>query len=684
VEGAELELVARARISAVYDIEVVPPYAYALERGLLHVLDVRDPTTVREIGALELPRTHARLWLHRRFLYLFGFGQALAAVDISDPVRPRWVAEWPEFTAPLGDLFEVSGSRAYLIKRTTETGSLVLEVLALTEDAARPRVLGKVDLGVRAQFNWGGGIAEQQGFVFFQVPQPNEDPSRDGVIVVDARDPARPRIERTLLLPAGRHFRDIEVRGDLLLLLQGQPAAGLAIFQMGTEDEPQLLGEVTHPELRHGIDLIVHGDVVYATFKLAIDLATFDISDPRHPKLAYTYKIPDVQAAGLGMTLVENRLYVAGDAGPSPILDVSEPQAPRLLGHWEYEGGFVGDLVREGPLTLVANLGTGIYVYDLSNPHKPRRLARHIVATSDEEWQWNVTLAAESSRALVAYESVPTELLDLSKPSTPVVLGRFTPRGLVHAAVLTRSYAVLGYREVAEGKRPSLYDSSAFSGRGGLEIIDFTRPGQPRSLAILPLDQAVTDIAVAGEHVLAAHPDGSLTVVEISTPAAPLAVGRFGGEKPVDGTLALRSARLAVSKDGRWAFVVHRGASAPGDPYRGLATLTVMDLQEPSRPRVASELPLDRQDVWEVSIAARGEQLVVFTGEIVLLDVSEPQRPRVELRQPFPYIGYDWVGLTIDDTHLYLGAGEDGAWIYRLPPPRRASRVVPVEVLRYE
>jgi hypothetical protein len=68
--ASKLTLAGRGRVSAIYDIKAVPPYAYALERGVLRVLDVRDPAAVREVGSLEFERPRTRMLLRYPYLYL--------------------------------------------------------------------------------------------------------------------------------------------------------------------------------------------------------------------------------------------------------------------------------------------------------------------------------------------------------------------------------------------------------------------------------------------------------------------------------------------------------------------------------------------------------------------------------------------------------------------------------------
>jgi hypothetical protein len=661
-----IDLVSRARVSAVYDIEVVPPYAYALERGILRVLDVHDPTAVREIDALELESAWFKLTLHHRHIFLTGYGHPMAVLDISDPIRPRWMGELAEFYGTMNDGFEIVGDVAYLVRHAkgdisaAEGVPLLFDVLDLA-DPASPRRLGNLDLGVRVRNLGGSGIAHADGHVFIL--------HSDQIIIVDARVPARPRIERMLPLPEGKRFVDVEVRGDLLFLLQHRPERGLAVYRIREEGEPELLGEAFDTRLLIPVDLIVSGDVVYATFKAEVDLAAFDVSNPRDPLLIFTYTIEDLWAAGLGMTIVDNRLYVAGDGGPTPIFDVSEPQAPHYLGRWEFEGGWVGDVLRTDDLAILTQVGGGIIIYDVANPRAPQRLARYQASRQygPESWQWNVAAAVDASRLLMAYETLPAELMDISDPTRPAVLGKFKPKGLVHAIMLTPKYAFLGYRNAS-----SWWLSTS---GGGIEVIDLSNPKDPSAVADLDLNQAVTDLELNQNLLVATHPDGSLTIVDIRNPTQPIILSRFIGSGSAGVGSSGRVARIALSVDGDLAYIVQRDImdmeSASGNPYFGQGTLTVVDLHEATEPRVLGQLDFERRNIWDLSLAVRGNRVVIYTGNILIVDVSNPAQPTVLEDHPFPHgqlwVG-DWVGLALDDKHLYLGAAEDGLFIYRLPP----------------
>ncbi|UCC49106.1 MAG: hypothetical protein JSV41_02695, partial [Gemmatimonadota bacterium] len=352
------------------------------------------------------------------------------------------------------------------------------------------------------------------------------------------------------------------------------------------------------------------------------------------------------------------------------ILDVSEPLSPRLLGHWPFEGGMVRGIVRVGDLALVANAGGGMFVYDVSEPSAPRRLARRAAATmvGIEDWQWNVVLAAHGSRAVVAYETILTELLDLSEPTTPRVLGWHRPRGLVHAIALSETHALFGYRSVAAGRMPDLHDPTSVGEGGGVEIVDISTPRKPQRTATLDLGGPVTDVAVARGYLVAALADGGLAVIDLRDPSEPAVVARLEGEGGIEA-LPLRTTRIVASPDGSRVYVAHRDLSPREEGFAQTGTFFVVDVSDARAPRRLGQLPLAHRNEREYDIAVRGDQVVLFAGAVMIVDVSDPASPKVVLHEmPVPVrTWWERTFLDVDDQYLYLGADEDGVWIYGLP-----------------
>jgi len=673
--GEAIDLVSRARVSAVYDIEVVPPYAYALERGILRVLDVSDLTDVREIAALELQQPMLRLALNYPYLYLTGWlGQPLVIIDISRPTQPVQLATLSDLAGIGPNGLRIAGKLAYAIRPSendstslnpVDNATLVFEVLDMAKPA-HPKAIGSIDLGIQVAQRRVGRITRMGENILALV---NVNP-RSHLFVIDASIPDKPFIKRTILLPEGRNFADLGVVDDKLFFLQRQPRSnqGLAVYRMHEKDEPELLGECYDPRFQIPIGLIVHEDAIYATFKGEVDLVTFDISNPSEPKLASTYTIDDLWAAGLGMTLVDDHLFVAGDGGPSPIFDVSDAKAPSAVGQWNFKGGWVGDVLRQDSLAILTQVGGGFLIYDVSNPQAPQRLTRYQAASSTglNDWQCNVTAAVSNSRMFMAYETLSSELIDISNPADPTVLGRFTPHGLVHAIALTPAYAVLGY-----GDTPYWWTPAS---TGGIEIVNVSDPSEPHAVALLDLGQAVTDLALHNDHIIAAHPSGMLTILDISKPAEPVILNQPGDSAASEVSSMGRTTRVALSDKGDFAYVMSRDImnmeSASGSLYDGQCTFTIIDLREAKTPRVLSKLDFERRNIWDLSIVVHNNHVVIYTGDILVVNVSDPARPSVIVQESFPPARYwvgEYVGLAVDDENIYLGATEDGLWVYRLP-----------------
>ena len=265
----------------------------------------------------------------------------------------------------------------------------------------------------------------------------------------------------------------------------------------------------------------------------------------------------------------------------------------------------------------------------------------------------------------MAYETLSSELLDISDPTDPRTLGRFTPHGLVQAIALTPEYAVLGYREASDWWSPA-------SG-GGIEIVNVSDPSDPQTVTLLSLGQAVTDIALFHNRIIAAHPGGTLSILDISEPAKPVILSKLSDSSGLEVSSTGRTTSIALSDEGDFAYVVSRDIMNMEDtsnPYYGKCTFKVIDLRKAKTLRVMSQLDFDRHNIWDLSIVAHDNCVVIYTGDILILNVSDPTQPAVITQERFPpalyWVGFK-VGLAADNQNIYLGAAEDGLFVYSLP-----------------
>lgn len=656
------QVVGLGSVSAVYDLEFVPPYLFALERGRLLVLERDEPTHFREVARLEVDPPSFRLARHGHRLLLTGFAP-LAVVDIADPLRPRWLGRLDGSANPWADAFEVAGDLGFLMVRDSAT-EISLRVLDLSNSI--PSEISRVDLGLKEP-GWQAGLAADSERVWVLSPGPRTG-GQGSLAVVDVSDSAEPRVERIIRLPEGRHFTDVEVVKPLVFLLIEEDEDGLALFEDTGDGKLVFLGEVVDPQLWGPIDLLARGPTVFATFKGPIDVAAFSYEGlTLRPILRHA--IPDLWAAGIGMTVADGQLFVSGDGGPSPIFDVSDPGTPRFLGYWDYNGGWAGPMARIGELMLVANVGGGYFVFDLSNPRNPRRLARitSVHGSRPDEYHPTVILAGEGVLAVAAYESGTAEVLDLSDPSQPKVRGEFPVRGLVLAADISDSVVFLGYRSVAQGRTPEFWDSETFTQGGGIQVVEISTPAEPRSLAHLDLGAPVTDVARIGRWLLAAHADGGLTALDIADKVHPEVAGRWPGSGAVDD-IPTRTGRVAIGGSLNRVAVTHRGDG-------NSTSLSILDFSDLTNPRLRARLTLPAQSFPQTLLAMDGDWAVLFDGSLVVVDVSNPDEPQIALRQSLPVTEdwlEEWMDLTASGGFAYLSMNERGLWVFELPS--RASR----------
>jgi hypothetical protein len=680
-----LPLTSQIRTAAVYDFAAVPPYLYAYERGMLRVLDVTDPLAVREVGALEVRPPRVRMMVRGQYLYMRGFNTPVAVIDISSPAAPRLAGELRDVVPTGGRSLCIAGDLALVVRSDAPPVAVAasprfqplrLELRDLARDPLAPPLLSSVDLGVRAAGEF-GALTHADGRAYVLVAQPHETGGRSELVVVDVRDSARPRVERRVHFPAGRLYRNLEVRGDLLYVTQsaaGAPAQnGLSIWRLPPAGELEALGTATNAMIRFPMDLLLHGDVAYLTVKGVPTFVTIDIADPRAPRIVHSHVENENWAGGLGMARHGNRLYVTGDQGPAGFFDISVPDAPRHLGGW-FNGGATRQVLRTGDLVIVQSM-TALLFYRVSDP--TAAAGRHEAVPlywAGGVYQTHIVAGASGDRAVAAYETIPAEVIDIADPSHPVVVGRFEPRGLVHAVAVTPERAFLGYRAPAPHRSARPFDPASLSPRGGIEVLDLTDPAAPRTLHDVALEHVVTDLALQGDRLVAAHADGGITVARIDHTGRPTVLARIAGTGAPAPPVAIPTGRVALSCDGRLAFVSHAVLAPGGDPYGdGTGTLTIIDLADPARPRVRSRLEFQRLGDTSVPAVSHGSRVAVLMGAmggLILLDVSDPADPVLLAREPLPAATYA-EGLAMDDAHVYVGAWEDGVLVYALPPDGR-------------
>lgn len=352
---------------------------------------------------------------------------------------------------------------------------------------------------------------------------------------------------------------------------------GLAIIDVSTPSAPMAVGVTTTTNA-----LRVVGSSTFAFVADDIDLTTADVSVPSTPQVADVYRTTGIQheadltgtwptgpviaylAVGkAGMDVLditnpsapvflgaspitgdtrgvsaEGGLAAAAAITSVSILDVSQPMTPTVLGHWEDQSvlqnlrGYKGIALSAGRAYVCDSYGGGLYILDAgSNPTSPVLLGRYSPFLAQD-----VFVDGNTAYLFGVPVTPPARLdiLDVSLPSTPVLLGAFTepsnvwvPRGVTVAVnpMDGRRYAYLADYE--------------------LKIVDVQDLSLPVWVGTFTSTSSLMGVSVSGRYAFAVSNTGDLYVVDISNPALPSLAGEANGLGPLGSVKALGSLFVA-------------------------------------------------------------------------------------------------------------------------------------------
>jgi len=313
-------------------------------------------------------------------------------------------------------------------------------------------------------------------------------------------------------------------------------------------------------------------------------LLVLDISDPMSPRAGAR-----VGRAALGgmdaMNLhqVGSRLYVAlGDhfrAGGAhaglAIIDVGQPNSPRVLGIWKSRSRMngAGDVTAQGNTVWLGAMSHGVITLDVTDPSQIAE-GPHIMPDRDfpkpNPGRLQIPAArglfADGDRLYVANDAGGLHIFNIADPTNPIIAGRHINRKM--------------------GPKPSAYNNlivregMAFVAIDycGVEIIDVRNPRkmqqvgwwnpwncQTPSNTWFNSGGHTNQIAWVGQNRLAVSGgDAELLILDVSNPNNPVRVGGEGGARNGLGVWSIARAgqfgflgyiRTPIPFNGRWTGI---------------------------------------------------------------------------------------------------------------------------------
>lgn len=449
----------------------------------LRIVDVRDPASPRLVADFRLPdafKPGSGLALVGATAFVAGGYNGLRIVDISDPAAPRQIASVPA-RGYVGDVV-LSGAYAFVVEhgvatrvyQNTEPEQPGVRVLDVRQpDAPREVAFVPTDGPIRDMVRVGDLLlcTEHAG-----------EPSwvtAGGVRVIDVHDPRRPRRAAYYPFPAASGIGDgvlfaaddglvavtgtgVVDRGEGATPRQQTIVNGLWLLDASRPDRAlPVVGQADDAGFASIVDVAIHGGLAYAAagddgFRVIARRSAEGPSDVGGLTLG---------APALGVAVGEGLGYVTSHRGEIHVLDLSDPMAPRIVGHLgPRESGAASNAVAADGRAYVSVRGTwqsahegsgyaggGLRIVDASVPRSPREAAwlplEHVtgVALGD-----GVLVATDGSRLWSFDLSAGVEPPPLSGTWTSDVMPPGVPRPLGIRAVAAEgrtAYAALAYED---------------------------------------------------------------------------------------------------------------------------------------------------------------------------------------------------------------------------------------------
>jgi subtilisin-like proprotein convertase family protein len=268
--------------------------------------------------------------------------------------------------------------------------------------------------------------------------------------------------------------------------------------------------------------------------------------------------IPSLSEAGAhntpglaqGVVVSGTQAYVADGHGGLRVINISNPQQPRLVGVYPIaEPALALDVAVTGNyayLVVDDPAGDRLEVIDISTPAQPQFVGSY--STAGTELSHGIVVGGDHG-----YVHVPANIsgawgvLILTAAPAPTLVSHLLtigqPRGV--AAAGNRVYATQdggNTLEIFQASPPQLLGIYALPGTGwdvaingvyayvandsaGLQIIDITTPAAPTLTASLDTPGLARAIAISGTHALVADGVRGLQMIDVSIPSFPQSVG---------------------------------------------------------------------------------------------------------------------------------------------------------------
>lgn len=407
----------------VNDIDVVGDLAYVANGRMLRILDISDPSTPVQVGAIDLggvgavrvrdgyayvagrspygfcvvdvsnPAEPAVVWaaigtLSRRKVLLYGdyayvhslTGSAVTLYDISDPHNVTSLGGVSVLGTNVSELL-VAGDRIYVGTRGGGMSAEALRVFDISADPLNPTLLGEVDNPSPGQGLGSTNGLAIEGDTIAWITGSATHPQL--LHTVDVSDPALPTILET-------HDGSFQSLTDVAF-------SNSHIY-------------VT--------DASVNG--IPREWHLTGGMVVLDATVPKNLDVVSTYKPHGDLKRGL--RVIDDRAFLFDEGEGLIVMDISNPAQPLRLGKY-HSPSTLRRSVKAGNLLYVSDAWHGFSVLDVSNPSEPELVGTYQAEHYDDLGVDAFGIDYKDGKIYLGAGHLGLEVVDVSDPANPVLIG---------------------------------------------------------------------------------------------------------------------------------------------------------------------------------------------------------------------------------------------------------------------
>jgi hypothetical protein len=451
-----------------WGIDVSGDYAYvAVDDSGLVVVDISNPASPTLVGHHDTPYWAFNVVVSGKYAFVADYGAGLQIVDISDPGNPTYAGHYNTDGAAVD--VRVVGDHAFVAD--SYGGLVVIDVT----DPANPSL---VDKCVVNGLCWDVAVAGEYAYLAAYDY---------GLQVIDICDRMPFLVEMGTGDSPGNSY-DVTVDGNYAYVADWYQ--GIDIFDISNPANPLEMGSfevggMIGGRARH---VAVSGSYAYVAYDDS-GLVVVDVSDPMNPTWAGSYvtgwDAHDIDIEG-------DYLYMAYGADYFQVLDITDPTNPTYVGSYNPAPGWVTGIDVHGDLAFAVDGSSGeLLVLSVADPTNPNVIGTYPGMSGEP-----MEVAVDGDYAFVADYSAGVLAIDVSDPTSPVLLDNISTVAHPYDIVIDGDYAVVADQ------------------LGGVTILDIS---DPNNLVLLEtLDIGICHgLTMAGDYIYAADQNPGLAVIKM-------------------------------------------------------------------------------------------------------------------------------------------------------------------------